>query len=93
MPGKEEGGKMQSGERRRRARIVAHHGWLELVAEDGAVLRTVIYEPGVPASENRARAWLIREAMALRYQLEDEANQLIIAARDPPRGSGTNHRS
>ncbi|MBX6771030.1 MAG: hypothetical protein IRY83_04850 [Chloroflexi bacterium] len=84
---------MRSGGSERRARIVAHHGWLELVAEDGAVLRTVIYEPGVPASESRARAWLIREAMALRYRLEDEANHLIIAARDPPRGRSAGHRS
>jgi hypothetical protein len=45
---------------KRRARIVAERGLLELRAEGGKTLRTLIYERASPDGESRARAVLIK---------------------------------
>lgn len=63
---------MLASTQKKTARLVARSGLLELRVEGGKVIRTLIYQRTLPASESLARALMIKEALTLGYTLERE---------------------
>src|SRR6185437_14628932 len=63
---------MLASTQKKTARLVARSGLLELRVEGGKVIRTLIYQRTLPASESLARALMTKEALTLGYTLARE---------------------
>ncbi len=64
----------------RYAHIVVGPGLLELQADDGRTLRTIIFERSSPESKEKARDMLAGEARALGYILAGEKDEVLAAS-------------